>query len=191
MLNRFKSAPLALLLGAALPALASAQQGSIELGLDALSYRGEIFSAFGRTATRTILSVPVKTFRIGYFLGDQVMVEPRISFDFIKVEDEDALTLGTLSLGVLYHFTPERQSGQLYLRPVGSISFVNVSDQTASQVFLGVGFGFKLPMVGQLVPRSELVYAHGFDNDDFATVNSLAAVFGFSFFLSAAEVGGV
>ena len=47
---------------------------------------------------------------------------------------------------------------------------------------LGVGLGVKLPMLGQLAARLELEYAHGFDNDDFPNVNSLAAVFGFSFF---------
>ncbi len=198
MLNLFKSAPLALLLSAALPVAssgttpssvfpiqvtpASAQERPIELGIDAVSLDVSFFSSFGETTTLTTVSVPVTTFRAGFFVSDQVSVEPRISFDYVKIEDGAALTQVTLSLGVLYHFTPERQSAQLYLRPVGSISFVNVSDQTASQVFLGVGLGVKLPMPGQLASRLELEYAHGFDNDDFANVNSLAAVFGFSFF---------
>ena len=182
MLNRFKSAPLALLLSAALPTLASAQGRPIELGIEALSLGVSIFSAFGRTTTLTTLSAPVKTFRVGFFVGDQVSVEPRISFDYLKVEDADAVVQVTLSLGALYHFTPERQRSQVYLRPVGSIFFVNVGDQSASQVFLGVGLGVKLPILGQLAARLELEYAHGFDNDDFANVNSLAAVFGFSFF---------
>ena len=181
MLNRFKSAPLALLLSAALPALASAQGRPIELGIDVLSLGVAISSAFGQTTTATALSVPVKTFRAGFFVGDQVSVEPRISFDYFKFEDTSVAHV-TLSLGALYHFTPERQSSQVYLRPVGSISFVAFGDQTASQVFLGVGLGVKLPMLGQLASRLELEYAHGFDNDDFANVNSLAAVFGFSFF---------
>ena len=182
MLNRFKSAPLALLLSAALPALASAQGRPIELGIDVLSLGVAISSAFGQTRTVTTVSVPVSSFRAGFFVGDQVSVEPRISFVYLKAEDVDAVTVGTFSLGALYHFTPERQSSQVYLRPVGGISFVAVGGQSAYQVFLGVGLGVKLPMLGQLASRLELEYAHGFDNDDFATVNSLAAVFGFSFF---------
>jgi len=70
----------------------------------------------------------------------------------------------------------------VYLRPVSSIFFADVGDQSASQVFLGVGVGVKLPILGQLTARLELEYTHGFDNGDFANVNSLAAVFGFSFF---------
>ncbi len=182
MLNRFKSAPLALLLSAALPALASAQARPIELGVDALSLGVDIFSASGQSTTLTTVSVPVQTFRAGFFVGDQVSVEPRISFDYLKIEDVDAVTVVTLSLGALYHFTPERQRSQVYLRPVGSIFFADVGDQSASQVFLGLGLGVKLPILGQLAARLELEYAHGFDNDDFANVNSLAAVFGFSFF---------
>ncbi len=182
MPNRFKSAPLALLLSAALPALASAQGRPIELGIDALSLGVDVFSAFGQTATVTTVSVPEGSFRAGFFVGDQVSVEPRIAFDYVKVEDVDAVTVGTFSLGALYHFTPERQSSQVYLRPVGSISFVDFGGQSASQVFLGVGLGVKQPILGQLATRLELEFAHGFDNDDFANVNSLAAVFGFSFF---------
>lgn len=182
MLNRFKSTLLALLLSAALPALASAQGRPIELGIDALSLGVDIFSAFGQSRTVTTFSAPVKMFRVGFFVGDQVSVEPRISFDYVKPEGTDAVTQLTFSLGALYHFTPERQRSQVYLRPVGSIFFVDVGDQSASQVFLGVGLGVKLPIFGQLAARLELEYAHGFDNDDFANVNSLAAVFGFSFF---------
>ncbi len=182
MLNRFKSAPLALLLSAALPALASAQGRPIELGIDALSLGVNFFSAFGETTTLTTLSVPVQTFRAGFFVGDQVSVEPRISFDYLKAEDVDAVTVGTFSLGALYHFTPDRQQSQVYLRPLGSILFVDAFDQSATQGSLGVGLGVKLPILGQLAARLELEYAHGFDNDDFANVNSLAAVFGFSFF---------
>ena len=189
MPNRFTNVPLALLLSAALPALANAQQGSVELGLDALSLRVDVASAFGQTATLTTLSVPVKTFRAGYFVSNRISFEPRISFDIIQVEDEDAVTLGTLSLGALYHFTPERQGTQVYLRPVSSFSFISVRDQSVSQVFLGVGLGIRLPIGEQLGSRIELEYGHGFKNDDFANVNSLAVVFGFSFFISKAITG--
>ena len=182
MLNLFKSAPLALLLSAALPVAASAQERPIELGVDALSLDVNFFSSNGETTTLTTVSVPVTTFRAGFFVSDQVSVEPRISFDYLKVEDVDAVTVVTLSLGALYHFTPERQRSQVYLRPVGSIFFADVGDQSVSQAFLGLGLGVKLPMLGQLAARLELEYTHGFDNDDFANVNSLAAVFGFSFF---------
>ena len=53
MLNRLKSAPLALLLSAALPALASAQARPIELGIDVLSLGVDLASAFGQTRTVT------------------------------------------------------------------------------------------------------------------------------------------
>ncbi len=178
MLNRFKSTTLALLLGAALPPLASAQGRPIELGIDALSFR----VATGGGVDIATLSVPMKTFRAGFFVGDQVSVEPRISFDYVKQETIDAFTELTVSLGALYHFTPDRQQSQVYVRPVGSISFVDAFNQSATQVSLGVGLGVKLPILRQLAARLELEYAHGFENDDFTNVYSLAAVFGFSFF---------
>ncbi len=183
MLNHFKTATLALLLGAALPPLASAQGRPIELGIDALSFGVDIVSIpFGDTRTLTTLTGPVKTFRAGFFVSDRASIEPRIDFDYIKPEGGDAITNVGLSLGGLYHFTPGRELSQIYVRPVGSIRFIDAGFASASQVSLGVGLGAKLPMLGQLAGRVEFQYDHGFENDDFNSVNSFAAVLGFSFF---------
>lgn len=185
MPNRVKSATLALLLSAALPTQASAQ---IELGIDVSSIGVESWSFEGgptRTITQMSVESPpasLRTFRVGFFVSDKVSVEPKISLDYSKYEGSDSNSDLTLSLGVLYHFTPERQRSQGYIRPVGSIIYADDHYGSRSQVSLGIGLGVKLPIMGQLAARLEAQYAHRFRNDDFATVNSLTAVFGFSFF---------
>ena len=98
------SAVLILILGTALPALASAQTRPIELGIDAVALEVDIVSAGGQSATLTTISAPVRTFRAGFFVSDQVSLEPRISFNYVKPEGTDAFTQVTLSLGTLYHF---------------------------------------------------------------------------------------
>ncbi len=67
---------------------------------------------FGDTRTLTTLTGPVKTFRAGFFVSDRVSIEPRIDFDYIKPEGGDAFTNVGLSLGGLFHFTPERERSQ-------------------------------------------------------------------------------
>ena len=42
----------------------------------------------------------------------------RISFNYLKPEGTDAFTQVTLSLGTLYHFSPELGRSRAYLRPV-------------------------------------------------------------------------
>ena len=176
------SAVLILILGTALPALASAQTRPIELGIDAVALEVDIVSAGGQSATLTTISAPVRTFRAGFFVSDQVSLEPRISFNYLKPEGTDAFTQVTLSLGTLYHFSPDLGRSRAYLRPVASIKLVDAGGGSASQMSLGFGVGVKLPIVQQLAARLEAQYAHGFANDDFANVNMISATFGFSFF---------
>ena len=183
MPNRVKAATLALVFSVALPAQASSQ---IEFGIDPFSLGVDVISDVGetRTLTRLLINLPttsLQTFRVGFFVSDKVSVEPRISVDYVKFEGSDATSKVTLSLGALVHFTAERQRPQAYIRPLGSIFFVDRRGSSATQVSLGVGLGVKLPILQQLAARLEAQYAHAFEGDS-PSVNSLAAVFGLSFF---------
>lgn len=169
---------LALVVAAAFAPIASAQR-PIELGIDALSLG---VTVAGGTSV-TSLSVPTGVFRVGFFASERVSIEPNLGVTYIKVEDQDAVTLLNFALGLLYHFTPPGQRSQVYIRPLLGISFLDPGlGDSATQFSAGGGLGVKVPLVGRLAARLEAQYTHRFENADFAGSNSIVGLFGFSFF---------
>lgn len=160
-----------------LPLSATAQQRPIELGIDAfrldLDFNG---------STVTTITVPAQSFRAGFFVSDNVSMEPRLSVNFLTVDQFSTTTLD-LGFGVPIHFSPdERTRSRGFVRPVASWRFVDIDGTSASQAALGVGIGVKIPLLTQIAIRLEAILTHGFENDDFASTNEIGASFGFSFF---------
>jgi hypothetical protein len=169
---------LSVLIGAAImtPALLCAQSRPVELGLDgglSISFNG---------GTRTTVSVPFQEVRAGFFVIDDVSIEPAGSLSYIKIEDIDAIATLGFDLAFLFHFTPDRSAPQPYFRPVAGLTFVTAGGENASQFNVGGGFGVKLPATNQLAVRLEARFRHNFENDDFAGVSTITAVIGLSFF---------
>ncbi|HEX6614705.1 MAG TPA: outer membrane beta-barrel protein [Gemmatimonadales bacterium] len=174
---RAHSCVLAVLVGSlCLTAPALAQGHPVELGLDA----GASFTLSNPTVTT--ISIPVQDLRAGFFVSDRAEVEPRVALNYLKAESDDALTTITAALGVLVHFSGDRDRSQPYLRPFGGLSLIDVGGARETQFNLGGGLGVKLPVAERMAARLEAAYAHGFETDTFASTDELLLTVGFSFF---------
>ncbi len=165
----------ALVVGAVLmPSSATAQTGSIELGVDALSVGGDF------TGNLITAVVPVRTLRAGFFVSDRVSVEPQMAFEYVNFDGFDFWEV-TLGVGSLLHLRRRPTRFRGYVRPLVTL---NVSDtgKRASQIGLGAGVGGKIRLLERLALRLELVFGHAFGNEEFAGRNDLAGIVGVSFF---------
>lgn len=158
---------------ALLPGVAAAQGRPVELGLDA----GFDFKV--NDPNVTTIGVPVQDLRVGFGLSDRIMLEPRVSFNYLKVESTDAIwTLG-LGGGILFHLNEVRQG--IYLRPNATWFNIDAGGASASQFAAGAGIGYKTGS-GRVIGRFEAGYSHAFENDDFASSDDVVVLLGFSVF---------
>lgn len=160
------------------------QDRPVELGLDA-----GVTIGFGDNST-TVINIPVQAFRIGFFFGDHVSVEPKFGLSTVT-GNGDTFTSYDTELGVLYHFYRERTRmgrviypapgprSSFYVRPfVGLVGFNGPGDDDSDAV-LGAGVGMKVPLINRLAARFEANFAHRFADPDF---NQLGLLAGLSFF---------
>ena len=126
--------------------------------------------------------VPVQAVRVGFFTSDQFSIEPAISLSFAKPEGVDAFYEFGFTLSGLYHFVPDLSRAQPYLRGQGQVVLAGSGGESVSQLGIGGGLGVKIPIVDRLAFRLEGSYGHRFENDDVRGTNTVAALFGFSFF---------
>jgi hypothetical protein len=173
MAGPFRSCLAATGLALALPAALSAQAGNIELGLDvAFDYR------VNKPHVLTI-GVPAQDFRLGIGITDRISFEPRVSLNYFKIEDSDAVyTLG-LGAGLLTHFSSMRKGP--YLRLFGGWKQVDLGSADASQFSAGGGIGLKAGG-SRVAARLEVAYTRAFENDDFESTDNVTALVGFSVF---------
>jgi hypothetical protein len=156
----------------------SNQRALWELGMDA-GLQFDLSVPAGSTKATT-LSIPVPSVRAGVWASDVLSIEPFLGLQ--RTSGGGASVTGyNIGVGGLYHFSPERNQSQVYVRPflfLQGASFKNggVSNSN-SDVGVGVGAGMKWPKLGgRLALRGE---------GNIATVNSttsLNLLFGFSFF---------
>ena len=160
---------------------ASAQDRPVELGIDA-----GLFVGLGDNSVTTI-NIPADAFRIGFFVQDNVSIEPKIRLNTISGNGNTA-TSYLAELGLLYHFyrpgtRPMSYPGPVqhsafYLRPfAGIVGFSGGTSNTGG--VLGIGAGMKVPLVSRLASRFEANIAHTFG--DFSS-NELGILAGLSFF---------
>ncbi|HEX6573991.1 MAG TPA: outer membrane beta-barrel protein [Gemmatimonadaceae bacterium] len=159
-------------------ATASAQAPSrpIELGIDAA-----VDIRLGDDAN-TEISVPAPTFRIGFPISPRVSLEPKFGIR-IRTDDDNTATTYRGELGLLYHLGSDRYPGAfqragIYVRPFVGISDTNPGNSDASGL-IGIGLGYKMPIISRLSSRFEANFQHVFGDDDANVIGLLA---GLSFF---------
>lgn len=159
----------------------------IELGIDAaLTYES------ADDVKATVLTLPVPSFRVGFFLSNAISLEPALSLRYarLKIENpisgEERTTSGTsydLNLGLLYHFGADRVRSQPYLRPFLGIRGFSGDNNSGSQTSLGAAFGVKFPAAERLGTRLEVGFTHRLEDEpEFQASNQLFLSFGLSFF---------
>jgi hypothetical protein len=160
------------LLGTAVPA-AHAQAPPIELGVDAAL-------SVGLDDPRvTVIAIPFQQFRVGFFMSPRTSIEPTLAINYINVEDLDDATTISIGLGVLFHMTPERTRSQIYFRPFGGFTSVEIAGESESGGNLGLGLGLKTPFADRLATRLEAFLNHQFEGGG---TTSVGVLFGLSFF---------
>lgn len=166
------------------PAIAQAQHAlPIEFGVDA----GVSFTT-GDPKT-TSIDIPVQALRVGFYVTEQVAIEPALAFNYTKFDNSSSNVLQT-ELGLVYDFTVDRKAPQFYFRPFAGLSRVSfdvTGQDNASETLwnAGVGLGVKIPFKSaeRFAWRFEALYDHSFEKADVAPAeNAFGLKLGLSFF---------
>jgi hypothetical protein len=154
----------------------AAQGRPIELGVDA---------GFGFKLNEpkvTTIGLPVASFRAGFFVSDQISIEPVVNLSYLKYPDEDAFYTYGAELGALYHFTKDASKSRAFFHPLAGVNVVGGGGDSESQFHAGLGLGVKAPIANRLAFRLEVQYYHGFETSGIAAGDHLALLLGLSFF---------
>lgn len=177
----------------ALPATtpAHAQQGAVELGIDAqMGYHipdaGDNVFQFTLPFGATIIDAPRarQGFRVGYFVSDVVSIEPSVAINVISDGDETLTSLG-LATALLYHFSDDASSTRPYASGGVNLTALDFGsgDDFSTQFGVFGELGVKVPIEGDLGARLGIGGARFFENSpDFQDVWSIFGTMGFSYF---------
>ena len=153
----------------------------LELGIDA-----GVTIGLGDNTVTTI-DIPVSAFRVGFPISPRTSLEPKLTVH-IATGNDVTITSYRGEVGMLYHLGSDRYPGAyqragLYVRPflgiVGASVEVDDEDESDSAGLLGIGLGWKMPLVSRLSTRLEANFAHQFGEGDGNEIGLLA---GLSFF---------
>lgn len=164
-------------------ALAGAQPPRpVELGMDAAATIG-----LGDNSV-TVVEIPDRAFRIGFFFTDRISLEPKFGLTTIS-GGGDTFTSYLAELGLLYHFYRARTRADrdpypspvaaFYVRPFLGLLGTSDGDDSITNGRLGIGAGMKVPIANRLASRFEANFAHIFG--DFSS-NQIGLLAGLSFF---------
>ena len=148
----------------------------LELGIDA-----GVAIGLGDNSV-TVISIPAQDFRVGFPISPRVSLEPKVGITIITGEG-DTFTSYRGELGLLYHLGSSRYPGAyqragVYVRPfLGIVGFSDGNSDSAG--LLGIGLGWKHPLVSRLSTRLEANFAHQFGDGD---ANEIGLLAGLSFF---------
>lgn len=159
---------------------ASAQSSNpVELGIDgSVNYVKE-----SGGSNLTTVSIPDMSLRVGFFVSDNVSVEPRVALASYSGGGSSSYTVYSAALGLLLHANANRSETVPYLRPfVGISGDSGGGSSSSSQAVAGAGVGVKIPMMDRLATRLEANYAHAFSSSQVPSSNQFGASFGLSFF---------
>jgi hypothetical protein len=146
----------------------------LEFGVD-----GGITVVFG-DPNLTLVNLPVQDFRVGFFMGDRMSIEPRFHLNSISGGGASAQEY-SVEVGALFHPGGHRAGSGLYIRPFAGIVGFNSEPADDSDAFLGAGVGVKLPFADRrFATRLEANLSHLFSEGD--GTNRLGLLFGLSFF---------
>ncbi|MDX1741381.1 MAG: hypothetical protein R3178_08820 [Rhodothermales bacterium] len=161
----------------------AAQQGTMEFGID--SNIGYILTddVNGFEADDVFaIAIPTTAFRFGYFVSNQVSIEPALAVDFFTSDGDSFLDL-SLSAGVLYHFSADPAKTRPFVRFSPTIRLIDRGDNSASQFGLVGQAGIKAPLKGPLAAKIAVGVKRDFENDDFFGATTIFGTFGLSFFV--------
>lgn len=157
-------------------------QRPVELGVD-----GTIARVTSDGGDATVIAVPFGRVRAGFFLNDQVSIEPRLGFNWVDYEGSSETDL-TLGLGLVYQFQTDPAAVRPFIEAGGQMQYVKVSvdaidlDESDTQFALGGGVGVKVPMVSRLDLRLEGFVQYAFESDQLFSTTTFGALFGLSFY---------
>jgi len=175
---------LSVVLSMSLLAVAAASAGAqttrsanpVELGIDAV-----IASTVGSSPNVTQISIPDAQFRVGFFVSNDLSIEPRVGIMSVSGGGSTYTTYNG-ELGLLYHFVPRDRPGTgVYVRPFAGFTGES-GGGSDTQARIGVGLGTKIPFADRLATRLELNYGHAFSNGSNTSGNEIGASVGLSFF---------
>lgn len=148
----------------------------IELGIDAgIGFRLN-------DPNYTIIGIPAQSLRMGFYISDNMSIEPAISLNVVSGSGS-TITTYSGSLGVLRHFVSNRGIGSgIYVRPFVGFSGVSGLGTSDAQANIGFGFGSKIPFANRLATRLETNFQHIFASGENDDGNVLGVSIGVSFF---------
>lgn len=151
---------------------AGATPTALELGVDATADIGLSGDSF------TDVSIPSGTMRIGFPMSPRVSIEPKGRLGVVSSNSHTVSTY-RIEVGALYHFDEAAmQRSGFYVRPALGISGFSGAG-SENTVYMGLGAGFKKPILGQLGARYEVAFLHNFNN---GSANELELSAGLSWF---------
>lgn len=155
-----------------IPATAHAQaELPREFGIDA----GVMFGLGDESFTS--IGIPAQKLRIGFFRNATFSIEPYGTLNYFKQEGFDDVTSINLGTGLLYHFSPDREANQVYVRPFAEMNYIS-GGESNTDFGIGAGLGIKVPWRERFAWRFEAALGYAFDAE--ATTLNLGA--GVSFF---------
>jgi opacity protein-like surface antigen len=173
---------LAVLAGGMLTSDALAQSGAIEIGFDTgLTLRLNSDKNGFEYENQTAINIPLQSVRVGFFVSDQLSIEPAIGFSYLDVGDTSITQLGA-GANLQYHFTADATRTRFYIGAGGGLNLLDIGDEQETQFGLGAGLGVKLPIASRMAIRIEGSFSRFFESDLLPGANVIGALVGFSFF---------
>ena len=165
----------------AAPTMAGNNGHSMEFGVDA----GASFDL--STPRVTTISIPVQSFRVGFYINDRISLEPMVSVISETVSSTKTISGGTTTdyagaLGLLWHFHTDPIGAGPYLRPFAGFSGDHSGGVSDTRAIAGGGVGMKLPFGNHMAGRFEANYTHLFAANGGGTNNAIGVNAGLSFF---------
>jgi hypothetical protein len=178
----------------AAPATMAGNNGhSMEYGIDG----GAQFDL--STPKITTISIPVQSFRVGFYINDKISLEPMVSITSVTVGGSSVkTTVGGVTtttaipsststdyagvLGLLWHFHSDPIGAGPYLRPFAGFQGDHSGGVSDTRAIAGGGVGIKLPFGNHMAGRFEANYTHLFAANGGGTNNAIGVDAGLSFF---------
>ncbi len=129
--------------------------------------------------------VPFQTLRVGFFVSDNISIEPQVQFSFFDPggDSDSEFQLGLLA-AALYHFNPDMTQTQFFVRAGGAFLMYDFGSDFDDTVFgFGGGLGVKVPMSDSFMFRAGADVLYTLEGDITPAMINIIGSFGLSFFL--------
>jgi hypothetical protein len=155
--------------------LASQEQASIELGLDA----GVAINISDDSFEFAQLSIPCQRFRVGLFLLYGMEFEPTLSVTHVFRDGVD-ITNATFALSLIQNYGNVLNSSSTFIQFGPSINWFRTR-KSDLQIGIGAGAGVRVPAGDRLNVRVQFLINRFFESDRFNPYWDLSTIVGLSF----------